>query len=605
MTEPTEVESEDHSMQNSRGLPSQADLGAAWGVQRSRAIFSPFVALGSLCSWLTLAACTGTLSAQNEPDGNSPVSGSGGASMSGLGPRTEADVQLDAGRVVLRKLNQTEYNNTVQDLLGTLQRPGDLFPPDDVSVEGFDTVGLDLNFTSLYAEQAEKAAAQLASELMARPAADPARKRLLPCAPTADDADGCVSRTLAGFMRRAFRRPPAPDEVADMVGLAKEVRGLGGTPEEGLSAALQAVLLSPHFLYKVEIDAQPGSSELHPVNDYEFASRLSYFLWASMPDDALLDAADQQAFSKHPEEVVAQFTRMLEDPKSDRLISNFASEWLNTGATVDVAPDRELFPSFDDALRLSMRKETEAFFSALVRDALPLETLLTADFTFADARLAKHYGLDALKADAEPQRVSLAGSHRIGLLTQTSFLSTTSYPQRTSPVKRGAWVLEQLLCSPPPPPPPNVNTALEPPTPMENLTLREKFEQHRSNPACSGCHSTFDPVGMGLENFDAIGAFRTEDNGKPIDATGQLAGGESFDGATDLARVVAADERFVPCVMKQLMTYSVGRSFRESDAREYVEALGNQTLARGGSWQDALSTVVGSVAFSTRRGEAP
>lgn len=507
---------------------------------------------------------------------------------------------------MLRRLNQSEYNNTVRDLLGTEQRPADQFPPDDISVEGFDTIGLALNFSSLYAEQAERAADQLAAELIARPVADPVRQRLLPCEPTADDANGCMSDTLSGFMRRAFRRPPTSEEIAAMVSLASEVRGLGGTPTDGLHAALQAVLLSPDFLYKVELDPDPSSDAPHPVSDLEFASRLSYFLWSSMPDDILLDAAERGAFSQNPDEIEAQFTRMLADPKSDRLLADFGGQWLGTRATVDVAPDSELFPDFDEALRLSMRKETDAFFAALVREALPLEALLTADFTFADARLAEHYGLAALPEGDEPERVSLAGSERRGILTQTSFLSSTSYPQRTSPVKRGAWVLEQLLCSPPPPPPPDVDTSLESPTPDENLTLREKFEQHRSNPACASCHATFDPVGMALENFDAIGAFRELDNGKPIDATGQLGGGAmAFDGPRELAAVLAADSRFVPCVIKQLMAYSVGRTFRPADASQYVQGLAGQALARGGSWQDALGTVVGSEAFTTRRGEAP
>lgn len=588
--------------------------------------------LGVLC--VALMGCQGTIdssdpsngagAAASGPGAGNPAGGPGGgvasggassgnaggsntsagtnAGVSGSGGVVSRTQDLDAGRSVLRRLNRYEYNNTVQDLLGTSATPGSRFPGDDISVDGFDTIGLDLNFTGLHALQAEMAATELVAELMARPMTDPHRRRWLVCEPTAQNADVCVREILNGFLLHAYRRPPLVEEVEDLVKLSSEIRSAGGTPQDGLRAALKVALLSPHFLYRVELDPNPKSNEVHRVNDYELATRLAYFVWASTPDAALLDAAGRGALTQDPAELGRQFERLVQDPKSERFLKHFASMWLSTEETEEVAPASVVFPAFDDTLRTSMRSETESFFKALVRDALPLETLLLADFTFADERLARHYGLPA--AATTMQKVSLAGTPRVGLLTQTSFLSITSFPDRTSPVRRGGWVIEKLLCTPPPPPPPEAQISIDAPAPGENATLREKLEAHRAAPECAGCHALFDPIGFGLENFDAIGSYRTQDNNRPVDATGVTIDGSPFNGARELATLLAKDPRFVPCVAQQLLTYSVGRSFRAADAKGYTAALAETIRAGGGTWLDALQVVVNSEAFLTRRGEA-
>jgi hypothetical protein len=552
-----------------------------------------------------LAGCQGVISGAGGGVGGSeggplPPGLAGGNGSSSVGvPGAEG---VDNQRVVLRRLNRVEYNNTVADLLGTTLRPADEWPGDDISIEGFDTIGLILNFTPRHGEQTERAASQLAQELVTGTGTNPARARIMGCTPAPENADECSRRILSGFMKRAYRRPVTTPEVDDLVSLAAETRAAGATPAEGLTAALSAVLLSPHFLYRVELDPDPRSAVLHPVTDHELASRLSYFAWSTMPDDALFEAADAGRLTTDPAELVRQFTRLMDDPRSDTLLTSLSNQWLQLHHINEVAPAAEVFPDFDEALRLGMRDETERFFRSLVREALPLDTLLLADFTFADARLAQHYGLGV--SPTQMQRVSLAGAPRLGLLTQTSFLSITSFPERTSPVVRGSWVVERLLCSPPPAPPPGVSTALNAPTVQEGLTLREKLVQHRADPQCAACHALFDPVGFGLENYDAVGSYRTLDNGQPVDASGALSDGPAFVGALELARVVASDPRFEPCVAEQVLTYGVGRSFRSPEAKAYTEHVASSVRQRGGSFRALLEVIASSEAFLTRRGEA-
>jgi hypothetical protein len=339
------------------------------------------------------------------------------------------------------------------------------------------------------------------------------------------------------------------------------------------------------------------------ANDDEMATRLSYFLWSSMPDDELFSAADEKRLVGDPTELPRQVARMLTSRKALSLVDNFGAEWLKLGRlanSLDV--DTKVFPSYDDTLRGSAAQETLFFFDTLLRNDLPLDALVTGGFTFANARLAKHYGFAAPGSDFA--RVDLSNTPRTGVLTQASVLLGTSLPNRTSPVKRGVWVLEQMLCEDPPPPPPDLEI---PPlvVPPVGATIRQTLEAHRASPACAACHKVMDPIGFGLENFDAIGAYRTMDNGAPVDASG-VYDGKKFVGAVELASLVAKDARFPKCVTAQLLTYAVGRSFREADAARYAEALAVNWLAFGkGTWLRWIENVAQSEAFRMRPGSTP
>lgn len=537
--------------------------------------------------------------------GGTPSNGSAGATSlppvpgdsARGGTKVVPSTTLDAGRVVLRRLNRTEFDNTVHDLLGTMSTPAqDTFAKDDIS-DGFDTIGRTLIMSSLLVEQLDAAAGSLVDELLARPAGDAWRLRVLSCEPSAANAATCLPQILSAFMKNAYRRPVTAEEVQARVALATAVQTSSGDVMRGLNAALKAVLMSPHFLYRVEL-GDPVSAAATPLNDYELASRLSYFLWASMPDATLLQAAADKKLTPIAADLSAQVDRMLADPKSQGFIDSFAGQWLSGRDALSFVADPKVFAGYDDALRLAMPQETSLFFKALIAEKQPLSALLLGKFSFVNDRLAKQYGLPG--GQTAFTRVSLEGTERMGILTQNTFLTVTSYPFRTSPVKRADWVLEHLLCDPPPAPPAAV-PALADAVPM-GLTLRQHFEAHRSNPSCAGCHKVMDPIGFALENFDASGSYRTTDNGVMVDATGQLADGTPLTGAKSLSEAVASDADFAICVAKQVLTYAVGRSFSAPEAKSYAAGIGVQMKAA--SWPDFLKSVITSQAFVTRRGEA-
>ena len=560
---------------------------------------------------LGLGACTANISSPNGSSwpsasdfADKPPTANGDVPLPPVKPSSQPGgtnvvptTELDPGRVVLRRLNRTEYDNTVRDLLGTTQKPAATsFAADDVE-EGFDTIGESLVMSLVLAEQLDKATGELVDELLARPSGDPWRSRILVCEPTVANAASCIPQVLAGFMKSAYRRPVTADEVQARATLASTVQQATGDALRGLGAALKSVLMSPHFLYRVEL-GDPTSPAATPLDDYELASRLSYFLWASMPDASLLDAAESKKLTPAQQDLTAQVERMLADPKAQGLIEGFAGQWLSTREAAAFVADPTVFPSYDDALRTAMPQETKLFFKALLDERQPLTALLLGDFTFVNARLAEAYGLPAAAPDFA--RVSLQGTPRAGILTQAAFLTVSSYPARTSPVRRANWVLEHLLCDPPPAAPANVPALTEKLPP--GATLRQTFELHRKDPGCASCHQIMDPIGFALENFDAVGSYRTLDNGVPVDASGQLADGTPINGAGDLARAIAEDDDFPICVAKQLLTYAVGRSFGAPAAKAYAAGIGIQ--GRAATWPDFVKSIVTSQAFLTRRGEA-
>jgi hypothetical protein len=378
---------------------------------------------------------------------------------------------------------------------------------------------------------------------------------------------------LTRFATRAFRRPVRSEEIERFLKLFDAAEKEGERFEQCIRLALQGVLVSPHFLFRMELDppgAKPGSA--YVINDYELATRLSYFLWSSMPDDELFALAAKGALRQNLD---AQVRRMVEDPKSSAFVQNFAGQWLTIRNLYTVAPDRKLFPNFDDELRAAMHRETELFFEAILREDRSILDLIDADFSFVNERLAKHYGIEGIKGK-EFQRVKLP-PNRGGLLTQASILTITSNPTRTSPVKRGKWVLEQLFGTPPPPPPPDAGELSEDPKAQLTGSLRQRMEQHRVNPNCAVCHNKMDPLGFAFENYDAVGGWRTKDGNFDIDPSGVLPDGRAFQGPAELKTILKTQkDLFGRCLAEKMLTYALGRGLEYYDkcaVDEIVKAL--------------------------------
>lgn len=426
---------------------------------------------------------------------------------------------------------------------------------------------------------------------------NPIRQKIVIC--DLNEGVSCVRQVLEKFAERAFRRPVAAAEIDRLVAIVDVAKAQGQTVDMGVEVALRAILSSPHFLFRPEMDPNPNSATpAHPLNDFELASRLSYFIWSSMPDEALFAAA-REGKLQDPAEIEAQVDRMLQDPKADALIDNFAGQWLYTRALDDHQPDYYAFPTWDDDLRASMRQETKLFFREFLRSDLPIPQMLTADFTYIDDRLATHYGLPSPGPDFT--KVTIDDPQRRGLLAQGSILTVTSFPTRTSPVKRGKWVLTQLLCSEPPAPPPGVEGLVT--EEMPTGTIRQRLEKHRENPICASCHIEMDNLGFGLEQYDGIGSFRTDDNGFAIDASGELPGGKTFNGMPELSALLAQDPRFSHCVTEKMMTYALGRGIYPVDD-VHLEHLVKLLSDRGQTFTDLIKLIATSEPFRMRRGEA-
>lgn len=409
-------------------------------------------------------------------------------------------------------------------------------------------------------------------------------------------------QVLRPLVKRAFRRPVADDEVEPFVKLVEFAVKQGDPYERGLQVALQGVLVSPHFLFRIERDPDPDNPKAkRTVTGAELASRLSYFLWSSMPDEELARAGENGELLK-PDGLRRQTTRMLADPKSRAFVENFGGQWLNLRNLDELTPDPKLFPDFNPALKADMRKETELFFQHIVRNDRSLLDFIDGKYTFLNDRLAKHYGLPSPGSD-EFKEVKLEDARRAGVLTQASILTLTSDPTKTSPVKRGKWILENILGSAPPPPPPNVPELAETQKANPNLTLRQQLEIHRKNPACATCHQQMDPLGMGFENFDAIGRWREKDNDQPIDSSGTLPTGETFSGPAELRAVLKTREKkFARHFAAQLLTYALGRGLEPSD-RCTVDEIADAAAKDGYRFSVLVQSVVASRPFLNRRGE--
>lgn len=623
------------------------------------------------------------------------------AAIAGVFDRADATAKPNPGRVTIRRLNRTEYNNTVRDLVGITFTPADDFPADDVGY-GFDNIGDVLSTSPLLLEKYLTAAEAILAEAIViadppklakqtfatirtgstasaselgkvvsfeageyrlrltvggeRAGAEPLKVMLRVMSEdvkafevnaTADKPEVIEARLkvkpgtgrvgvallnpdgkrvlhlkavevegpfdpppvtypevhtrlmahkagappreaareiVARFATRAFRRPVKAEEVEKCLALYDAAEKQGQRFELRVRAALYRVLVSPHFLFRVELDPPglaPGTT--YQIGDYELASRLSYFLWNSMPDDELFALAGQ---GKLRQNLDAQVKRMVKDPKSQSFLHGFAEQWLTLRKLELVSPDPKLFPTYTPTLRDAMLRESLLFFEAVVRDDRSIPDLLDADFTFANEELAKHYGIDGVKG-AEFVRVK-APADRGGLLTHASVLALASNATRASPVKRGKFVLEQLLNTPPPPPPPELDIPeLEAQKQLKG-TLRQQMEQHRANAVCASCHQRMDPIGFAFEHYDAIGAWREKDGKAAIDASGVLPDGRTFDGPAGLKKLMRADKAaFVKCVAEKLLTYAIGRGLEDYDRRT-VNAL----VAATGKADDRFSALI-------------
>jgi hypothetical protein len=418
---------------------------------------------------------------------------------------------------------------------------------------------------------------------------NPARDRILVCAEQTPD---CARLIFETFGRRAWRRPLTAEELDGLAAFLDLAAAEGEGFDRGIELGLTALLVSPSFLFRVELDGPDGE----PVSGWELASRLSYFLWSSMPDDRLLDKAASGTLSDDPV-LRAEVERMLLDERSRSLVESFAGQWLLTRDIGDVEPDYRVFPVWDPSLGQTMRRETELFFEEVLRADHPLPELLAADWSFVDDRLATHYGLPPVGPGFV--RTELPPERQAGLLGRASVHVVTSYPRRTSPVRRGKFVLERLLCDAPDDPPPGVEGLEE--QMIETGTLRERMELHRTNPVCAQCHVAMDAIGLGMESFDAIGSHRLTDGGSPIDATGELPSGERFDGPVELAALLAEDPRFARCVAEKLLTYGAGRGLSTAD-RAWLDVITEHARGEGNHLRAMITAVVLSEPFRTRPG---
>ena len=399
-----------------------------------------------------------------------------------------------------------------------------------------------------------------------RPSDTESRTRIFTCRPTSlDDETSCATSILSRLGRLAFRRSLEPPELERLVNFYHEGRR-NGDFETGIELALRFILASPQFIFRLEtepVDLAAGDKYL--LDDIDLASRLSFFLWSSLPDEELLSIAEQGTLH-NPDELRRQVGRMLADPRASALVNNFAGQWLYLRNLDNITPDPATFPNFDNNLRSALRRETELFFESIMREDRSVLDLMNADYTYVNERLAKHYEIPGIYGDRF-RRIPVVDEVRKGLLGHASVLTVTSYATRTSPVLRGKWILENLLGAPPPPPPPDVPD-LEDTGTAEGLSIRERLVQHRANPACAVCHAQMDPYGFGLENFDAIGRWRDfSGDGKPIDASDVLPDGTNFNGPSELRRaILKRPATFVDTFTRRLLTYAIGRGLEHFDA---------------------------------------
>jgi hypothetical protein len=545
---------------------------------------------------LGLASCSGEigrdLGKENEAQRRmTNGSTSGSEALPGQKP---VGVNLLVGTSVIHRLTRTEYANTVRDLLGASLASLDTLPP-DTGGDGFSKTSVSQASSANTLQAYEAASNELIDTVFSHPNL---KGRLITC----DLATGtpCIKSTLQAFLPTAWRRPVDAPEVDRLMALADTEAKAGGSAEEQLKLALRAALTSGKFLYLIEKDPNPADTKPHQLTDYELASRLSYFLWSSMPDADLTSAAAQG--NLHDDAVLAdQVIRMLRAPNGVAMTTGFAAEWVQLQMIAPKKPDPTMFPLVTDALKQSMVLQTMTFFQDLLTGGGPISNLVASDYTYVDAGLAKLYGLPAPNGSGFV-KTSLTGTTRIGgLLGQSSILMQFASQVRPSAVKRGAWVLDNVLCAPSPPPPPDVAAAnmandMDPAflARVAMQTAREHLQEHRAPAKCAVCHNRIDPIGLGLENYDAVGQYRTMDVGKTIDPSGQLLVDDpttTFADARGMTELLAKDNRVARCIGQKLLTFALTRTPTDTE----IQYTGSLTNGNG----DTLANVIAAIATGT------
>lgn len=521
------------------------------------------------CLWTTcvmlfgVSACT--------PDIGADADAGSGTEAGDDGRPESCAAEPEPGPAPIRRLTRVEYNNTIYQLLGNNSRPADDFPPDE-EASGFDNQALALVVSPLLAEHYLTAAEELATEHT------PALMNQLPaCSGPPTDHDACSADArafIANFGKRAFRRPLSEDEVETYINLFEEGTTLGesdDSPDVGVEMIIQAMLQSPHFLYRVEFGMpNPDDPDVVPLTSYEVASRLSYLLWNTMPDDALFEAAAADTL-RTSAQIEAQARRMMGTPRAREAVKNFHRQWLGLddveSRVLALGKNAEVYPDYDEGLPALWRKETEAFLDyAVFEEDASVDVLFTAPYTMMNQELAEFYGLSGPVGDAFV-RVDLDPARYAGFLTHAGLLALNAKPDRSSPIHRGKFVRSTLLCQPPPPPPANVPEAPEVDT---SKTTREQFSEHVSEAVCAGCHHLMDPIGFGFEHFDGIGRYRETEWGLAIDASGEFFETTDidgpFDGAVELANRLGNSEQVKSCVVSQWFRFGYGRVETDADS---------------------------------------
>jgi hypothetical protein len=519
--------------------------------------------------------------------GTGGAAGAGG-DTGGIG----SSLAVDPGTKGLHRLNSTEYNATVLDTLGTKLQPANSSWLGG-EIHGFDNIAAVLDVDAALYQRYFDSAIAIADDVFASP---DLKAKIVTCA--ARDAS-CLNGIISTTGRRLFRRPLSTEEVATFSKVYNDAQALGEGHDGSLKQVLRAFLSSAEFLFRIESDPRPNQQEKHPLNGYELASRLSYFLWSSAPDDTLFAAAADNSISRD-EVLQAQVDRMLKDPvKGNRFIENFVGQWLGARKLPAHAADTKVFPDWSPEVASSLAKEMYLYFAEFVKSDRPWSEFMTADINFIDSYSAKIYGVSAQGA---MQRREITTDNRFGFAGLAGFLAMSSLPARTSPTLRGRWVIANLLCQEPPPPPPGVPDlgagGLDP-----SKNVRVALEEHRKNPTCAACHNVFDPFGLSLEKFDGIGKYRASySDGSPIMPTATR-GGVEFSGLEGLADVVSKDPKFSVCVADFMFTYSLGREITESD-RPYLHLIQEQWKKGAQTLRRLIQQLVLAETFRSRHGVA-
>ena len=433
------------------------------------------------------------------------------------------------------------------------------------------------------------------AEYQQRPSEESLRKVFTCGNPSGPYDPRCDRAILSNLASRAYRRPATGEEIDELVAIAAGARQRGGSYRDGISVAIAAVLASPNFLFRIDKPAEPRSAT---AQDH-LALRLSYFLWSSLPDEELTRTAERGTLG-NADVLEGQVRRMMADPRAGAFVENFAGQWLEVRRLESQQPDRERYPDFDEYLRASMKKETELVFQHVMQEDRPILDFIDASYSFLNERLARHYGIPGVTGTAF-RKVPLSGTSRTGILTHASVLTVSSYGNRTSPVLRGKWILENILNAPPPPPPADVPSLSEDSI-GSVASLRQQLEEHRSNAVCASCHARMDPLGFGLENYDAVGAWRTHDGKFPIDSSGSLPDGRTFHGADGLAGILKPSrDAFVESLTEKMLTYALGRGIERHD-RPAVRQIAERLAANDYRFSSLMLGIVNSAQFQMQSG---